>query len=77
MAPPFRLDGQDVFLSASVGIALYPTHGRAFDTLMDAAEHAMFDAAMAGGGTVRIAAPAPATPLPGPERAAATPAPAT
>jgi diguanylate cyclase (GGDEF)-like protein len=77
MAPPFRLDGQDVFLSASVGIALYPTHGRAFDTLMDAAEHAMFDAAMAGGGTVRIAAPAPAGPLPGPERTTAAPAPAT
>lgn len=59
MAPPFRLDDHDVFLSASVGIALYPTHGRAFATLMDAAERAMFDVATAGGGMVRMAAPRP------------------
>jgi diguanylate cyclase (GGDEF)-like protein len=73
MAPPFRLDDHDVFLSASVGIALYPIHGGSFDALMDAAERAMFAAAMAGGGTVRVAQPDPAARSSGSGQAALVP----
>jgi diguanylate cyclase (GGDEF)-like protein len=73
MAPPFRLDDHDVFLSASVGIALYPNHGRTFATLMAAAERAMFDAAMAGGGMARVAAPGPEGAWPDPRPTAEAP----
>lgn len=55
MAPPFPIEGNDVFLSASVGIALYPLHGRELEAVADAADAAMFEAALAGGNGVRVA----------------------
>lgn len=55
MAPPFRLEGSDVFLSASVGIALYPDHARSLPELIALAEDTMFEVAGAGGNAFRIA----------------------
>jgi diguanylate cyclase (GGDEF)-like protein len=43
LARPFSLDGNEVFISASIGIALHPADGRDDDTLLinaDAAMHA-------------------------------------
>ncbi len=61
MAAAFRIDGTDVFLTTSVGIALYPIHGRALAGLVDAADGAMFEVATAGGDGCRVAdLPAPA-----------------
>lgn len=39
---PFYIDGSEVFASASIGISLYPEHGRSFDTLQQNADVAMY-----------------------------------
>lgn len=41
---PFRLDSVDAYVTASVGIALYPDHGEDFDTLIKKADKAMYEA---------------------------------
>jgi diguanylate cyclase (GGDEF)-like protein len=58
MMPPFRIDGQEFSLTASVGIALFPAHGRRLEDLIGLAEGAMFDVVLAGGNGCRVA-PAP------------------
>jgi diguanylate cyclase (GGDEF)-like protein len=61
MAAPFRIDGTEVVLSTSVGIALYPIHGHRLPELIEAADAAMFEVAVAGGDACRVAdLPAPA-----------------
>jgi diguanylate cyclase (GGDEF)-like protein len=45
---PFTLDGQELFLSASVGVALYPDDGRDAQTLLKNADTAMYSAKLAG-----------------------------
>jgi diguanylate cyclase (GGDEF)-like protein len=45
---PFGLDGHEVFLSASVGIALYPEDGSDSATLLRNADAAMYGAKVAG-----------------------------
>ena len=47
---PFQLDGREIRLGASIGIALHPWHGRDLDDLLAASEGAMVDAALGGGG---------------------------
>ena len=47
---PFDLQGHRVEIGASVGIALYPEHGRDFDTLARHADQAMYRAKQAGRG---------------------------
>ena len=59
MAPAFRIDGHELCLTASVGIALFPAHGRRLDALLELAEGAMFDVVLAGGDGCRIAAAPP------------------
>jgi len=39
---PFDLDGHEVHISASIGIALYPAHGESIDTLLRHADIAMY-----------------------------------
>jgi two-component system, cell cycle response regulator len=63
MAPAFGIDGHELCLTASVGIALFPAHGRRLDELLELAEGAMFDVVLAGGDGCRVAA-APSGPLP-------------
>jgi diguanylate cyclase (GGDEF)-like protein len=45
---PFDLDGQELFLSASVGVALYPDDGEDAQTLLKNADTAMYGAKLAG-----------------------------
>jgi len=39
---PFYIDGAEVFASASIGISLYPDHGRSYDALRQNADIAMY-----------------------------------
>ena len=45
---PFMLDGHSISISGSLGIALYPTHGENLETLMNAADAAMYQAKQVG-----------------------------
>jgi diguanylate cyclase (GGDEF)-like protein len=45
---PFNIDGQELFLSASVGVALYPEDGEDAQTLLMNADIAMYGAKLAG-----------------------------
>jgi diguanylate cyclase (GGDEF)-like protein len=56
MAPPFHQDDHEVFLAASVGIAIYPVHGRSLPELIAVAEDEMFQVATAGGNAFQVAA---------------------
>jgi diguanylate cyclase (GGDEF)-like protein len=47
---PVRIDGHDVVIGASVGIALYPEHGHDVPTLMRRADIAMYVAKRSGSG---------------------------
>lgn len=44
LAEPFGIDGHRVQIGASVGIALYPEHGRVIKTLLNHADKAMYRA---------------------------------
>ena len=50
---PFRIDGLDVRISASIGLAVFPDHGANVDALVAAADGAMYVAKRAGGGRVQ------------------------
>jgi len=47
---PFTLDGQAVSVGASIGIAMYPEHGRDVETLLRHADVAMYNAKRGGTG---------------------------
>ncbi|HJU49502.1 MAG TPA: diguanylate cyclase, partial [Pseudogulbenkiania sp.] len=47
---PVVLDGQEVLVGASVGIAFFPQHGDDADTLCRLADLALYEAKLAGGG---------------------------
>jgi diguanylate cyclase (GGDEF)-like protein len=51
---PFSLDGHEVFVSASVGVATYPRDGRDMEDLLKNADVAMYQAKRGGRGTFRI-----------------------
>jgi diguanylate cyclase (GGDEF)-like protein len=55
MAPAFSVDGCELSLTASVGIAFFPAHGRRLEELIGLAEDAMFDVVLAGGNGCRVA----------------------
>jgi diguanylate cyclase (GGDEF)-like protein len=57
MSASFRLGGHEIFLSASVGIAVYPEHGDTADTLVSHADLAMYRAKADGGNGYRLYAP--------------------
>ena len=46
---PFKVDGRELSLSASIGVALFPEHGSTVDTLLRFADIAMYAAKRAGG----------------------------
>ncbi len=50
LAQPFVIGGGKFHVSASVGAAIYPTHGRTFSDLSRAADEAMYHAKQTGGG---------------------------
>jgi len=45
---PFHLDTGDITVTASIGVAIYPLHGRDIDTLMSKADNAMYRAKAMG-----------------------------
>lgn len=50
LAPPFIIGGGKFHVSASIGAAIYPTHGKTFSELSRAADEAMYHAKQTGGG---------------------------
>ena len=57
LAEPMNIDGHELHLSASVGIALYPNDGAEVDTLLKHADTAMYGAKEAGRNTYRFFIP--------------------
>jgi len=51
---PFRIDGAEIAISASFGVALYPDHGRDAATLLTGADLALYDAKQKGRGQYRL-----------------------
>ncbi|PZS30889.1 MAG: hypothetical protein DLM59_10690 [Pseudonocardiales bacterium] len=54
---PFDLDGREIWLSASVGVAVYPSDGADLDELLNNADSAMYLAKHQGGSTHRLYEP--------------------
>ena len=69
MKVPFRIDGNDVRISASVGVALFPDHGGNVEALVAAADRAMYEAKRAGGSRVQLIASPPRAKKPRPVKA--------
>jgi len=51
---PYLIDGSEVFASASIGVSCFPQHGRAYDTLCQNADIAMYRAKSRTKGTFAI-----------------------
>jgi diguanylate cyclase (GGDEF)-like protein len=49
LANPFRLNGREIFVNASIGIAVYPFDGKDLETLLMHADTAMYKAKEQGG----------------------------
>jgi EAL domain-containing protein (putative c-di-GMP-specific phosphodiesterase class I) len=54
LADPFTVNGREAMVSASIGVAVYPTDGEDFDALLNNAESAMYQAKEAGRRCVRF-----------------------
>ena len=54
LARAFDIEGHSIGVSASAGVALYPEHGKDFDTLMKNADAAMYAAKQAGKNAYRF-----------------------
>ncbi len=50
-AEPFQVDGQELFITPSIGVSLYPNDGESCEALLRAADAAMFSAKQQGGNT--------------------------
>lgn len=50
LAAPFQIDGHDIFVTASVGISMYPSDGADVGTLLKHADTAMYRAKKTGSG---------------------------
>ncbi len=55
VAAPVAISGNQVQVSASIGISIYPTHGEDYRTLFTAADAAMYQVKAAGKAGVRLA----------------------
>ncbi len=58
LSRPFQLEGQQVEIGASAGVALYPADGRTGEVLLRAADTALYRVKDEGRGTVRFFEPA-------------------
>ncbi len=54
LAQPFCIDGQDLYTTLSVGVAVHPEDGRDFETLLKNADTAMYKAKEEGKNTYRF-----------------------
>lgn len=57
LAAKFDINGHQLFIGASAGIAIGPTDGRDVEELMSSADLALYDAKSAGGNTCRLFVP--------------------
>ena len=55
VSQPYSIQGRSVSMTASVGVSIYPTHGKEVETLMKSADLAMFEAKRTGKNDYRIA----------------------
>jgi len=55
VSQPYRIQGHDVSMTASVGVGIYPMHGEEVETLMKSADLALYEAKHAGKNNYRIA----------------------
>ena len=61
MSQPYEIEGCEVFMSASIGISIYPAHGDCAEALIKSADLALYEAKRAGKNDYCIATnPAPA-----------------
>ena len=58
LARPFRIDTLDLFVSASIGISVYPFDGHSADSLLQYADAALYDAKARGRANFRYYSPA-------------------
>ncbi len=54
ISQPYFFNDQEHFITVSIGVALYPEHGRQIDSLNVHAEQAIAEAKQLGGNTIRI-----------------------
>ena len=59
LAPPHRLAGRELSVTASIGISIYPEHGQDAERLVHSADIAMYEAKKSGGGSYRFFAQQP------------------
>jgi len=57
LATPFRYNGQDLYITPSIGISLYPDHGKDVGTLMRNADTSLFQAKRQGRNSYRYYSP--------------------
>ena len=55
LAKPYKVKRQQLEVSVSIGVAMYPTHGTDVDTLLRSADKSMYAAKAAGKNDVRLA----------------------
>jgi diguanylate cyclase (GGDEF)-like protein/PAS domain S-box-containing protein len=58
VAQPFQIDGQDLFVTTSVGVSLYPSDGEDAENLLKNADRAMYRAKEMGRNNYQLFAPA-------------------
>jgi diguanylate cyclase (GGDEF)-like protein len=46
---PYTIDGHEITITASIGSAVYPTHGEGLDAMLKAADRAMYRSKNEGG----------------------------
>jgi len=54
LAAPYYIDGNEIRISASIGLALYPDDGKDVETLLNHSDAAMYAAKLAGRGVYRF-----------------------
>jgi two-component system cell cycle response regulator len=54
VSQPYRIQGRDVSITASVGVSIYPTHGEDVEALMKNADLALYEAKRSGKNDYRI-----------------------
>ena len=55
VSQPYRIEGKPVIITTSVGVSIYPEHGREEEQLMKMADRALYAAKRSGKNAYRIA----------------------
>lgn len=61
VAEPMQHEGTEVVIGCSIGIAVFPDHGKDVTVLQEVADKAVYSAKAAGGNCARLASPIPPT----------------